>query len=361
MDHLKVIEVPLDKITGGFPESMKKWWNWKPYFDTWKIYDEHPDTPLKQYPLYKVWLRVFGYRNIEDLEDWCLLHVRRGLALYNDIKVNGYIPEKSREDPLTVNILKDGVIKLFNGHHRIGIMKYLEWPKMVRVVVRERKKPWLAFKQTAFRIYNRKQLYQSLEHPDFADWTVVHNCQDRLDAIVDHYGGVRGRRVLDIGSCTGWFSIKLAQMGAHVVGSEIDKTKLGISKVIAGYHNLRADNPEFIGTDYKAYLARTKRRFDFILFLNLLHHSLEKNVRESWSIVNMLSEHTDVMYLGIGELKLLIKPKLVPQAILDHSDFDSYKLLLRTTDNRPLYAFRKRVGKDVKLEQRRKRRDQYIY
>lgn len=340
MKHLKVINVDISKILMGVSPRQRSWWNWEAYSETWRMYDEDPNTLLVKYPLYQISLRNSKDRGRRDPPAHAATIMRQALALYQDMKKNGYVPEKS-EKPIIVDVLGGGRFWLSNGHRRVSIIRHLGRPEKIDVAIRRRQREWLAMKQGVFNIYGEKKLYQPVDHPDFADWSVSHESQDRLAGILEDYGDVSGKWILDIGSCTGWFSTELAQMGAHVVGSEINKTRLGISRVIAGYHDFGLDNPEFIGTDYRVYLARSKKEFDFILFLNLLHHSLKKDVGESWSIVDMLSKHTDVMYLGIGEFKLLIEPELIPQAILDNSDFDSYKLLLRTADKRPLYVFRK--------------------
>lgn len=348
VNHLKVINIDINKILVGVSLKKRSWWNWEAYLETWRMYDENPKTTLAKYPFYQISLRNSKRLGRPDPQAWAKMMMKQSLSLYQDIKKNGYVSEKSRNKPITGDILKGGRIWLINGHRRVSIMRHLGHPKKINVVVRERRKGWLTLKQSAFNIYRKQRLYQPIDHPDFADWSVGHRSQDRLTKILNDYGDVSGKEVLDIGSCTGYFSIQLAKRGAKVVGSEINKTRLSISKTMANYHGLGSDNLEFIGADYKKYLAKSKKKFDFILFLNLLHHYLKKNVKVSWSIVNMLSKHTDIMYLGIGELKLLIKPKLVPQAIIDNSDFTSYSLLLRTEDKRPFYVFRKRETSDFK-------------
>ena len=332
---MKVIEVPVDKIVGGFPEHAKTWWNWQHYFDTWRMYDKNPNAPFNQYPLYAVWRKLF------DASHPTKEVMKKAFTLYTSMKTEGYIPEKSKDNPMTVEILRNGVIRLYNGHHRLSIMKYLGQPKTVKVVVKIRTKDWVDFKNTAFILYNKKQLYQPIDHPDFADWSVVHDSQDRLNAMLDYYGDVNGKHIFDIGSCTGWFSHELAKRGAVVIGTEINSDRLRISRSLSIYHGLDKDNPLFINRDFRNYLDKNKQRFDAVIYLNLLHHYLKKDLTAGWNTVDLISKRTDTMFLGIGQHNLLVKPEQIPQKIIDNSQFTRYEQLLTTSDNRPLYVFEK--------------------
>lgn len=62
-----------------------------------------------------------------------------------------------------------GELVVFDGHHRVSMLKHLGKPETIITRVRKRSPKWIEFKEKLFRLYGKKLLYQPMEHPDFED------------------------------------------------------------------------------------------------------------------------------------------------------------------------------------------------
>ena len=225
---------------------------------------------------------------------------------------------------------------LLNGHHRISMLQHLKHPP-IKVDVKKRDPEWLKLKHDLFYLYKKKLLYQPIDHPDFNDWDVDRQCTDRLESILKFLGDVKDKRGLDIGSCTGWFSHRLVKNGAVMVGVDPDRRRISIAKRLSWCYGLPTNNPEFLSVRFEKYL-RGKRKFDFVLFLSLLHHYLRRDMSGAWDAVNLISRHTDTMFLDLAENpKKPLPIKWSPELILDHTKFTYFDTL--KGDTRPLYVF----------------------
>jgi tRNA (mo5U34)-methyltransferase len=79
-----------------------------------------------------------------------------------------------------------------------------------------------------------------------------------------------GWRVLDIGCNAGFYTIKLAQRGAHVIGIDVDDHYLAQARWAAQQLGV-AERTEF--RRMQVYdLARTEERYDLVLFLGVFYH-----------------------------------------------------------------------------------------
>lgn len=200
---------------------------------------------------------------------------------------------------------------------------------------------WLRIKRNAYRLYNHRLLYQPIDHPVFKDWKVARKCQDRLQSILEVVNPVKEKHGLDIGSCTGWFSHRLAEQGAKMVGVELNSTRVEIARTISLSRDLPRTNPNFVLGRFEDYLA-LGRHFDFALCLSLLQHYMRRSLREAWDAVDLISRHCDIMFLDVAEKRLPIKWS--PQLILDHSEYEGFTKLPGDEDyagGRPFYVFRR--------------------
>lgn len=334
LSHPDEITVDVADLKMGVSESDLNWWNWEAYTESWRLVDENPKRLAKTLPLYSVVKRVSErHWRIDDVE----LHIMRATKVYQEIKRNGYDPDKG--EPITVNIRGDGSIHVNNGHHRVSMLKHLTNPQRITVKVNRRYLKWLILKIITYILYREKRLYQPIPQPDFVDWRVMHPCTDRLGEILGFIDEVQNKRVLDVGSCTGWFSCALASLGARVVGIERTGKRVWIARKIAAYKGLK-DNPVFIKGTFEDYLKRRPCYiFDVTLFLSLFHHYLRREIDEAWAVADLLSRHSKVMFLDLGVDRLPIKWR--PELIIEHSEFKGFKKLRSGMSKRPFYAYYK--------------------
>ena len=120
------------------------------------------------------------------------------------------------------------------------------------------------------------EVYQKVYRGDelgFED-RVRRGCEPRLAQILDNVD-VSGKRILDIGSNMGYFSLSLAERGAYVVGIEPDDRYRNVANYLAKRFDLQK-RVIFLGKPINSYLTnflvRNFAHFDIIIYLSLWHH-----------------------------------------------------------------------------------------
>ena len=272
------------------------WWNFDRMMETWEILDLHPDTPIENLPLFFHQYEVVerGLHREPKLD-----RVKRSVEihrdLYFDIRDNGY---REIGKPITVHIDRNGVISIGNGHHRISMLRHLGY-KGVKVRVESRHKKFMAFKHQLYNLYNKKFLYQPVNHPDFMDWEVnPAPCQKVLDFVLSNVE-VNGKRVLDVGCCTGWFSYMLSRAAAEVTGIDVDSKRIMLSEYQRTYREAEPNNPVFINQSVQKHL-RGNIEYDVVFLLNVIHHYLRKDVETAMNMINQISQHTNYLVVQLS-------------------------------------------------------------
>ena len=345
LTHLKEIEAPLDKLILGFTNITPSP-TWNIYLDTWSMIDSGV-TDVKSLPLYRLMVKHYCSKNEKRLrfekgllgldtincetiaETW----VRKHIELYHSIKEEGYLPER-RKTPIKVRILDYGGLYLLDGTHTASILMHLGTHEKVSAVVETRDNGWEKLKKQLNGIYGKKLLYQPIDHPDFADWSVDRPSPHRWNVIKNTLGDVNDISILDVGSCTGYFSIKLAKLGAQVTGLEPYRTRCIISKILAEYHGLQSSNPLFLIDSFENHL-RKNIRYDVALVLSVLHHYLRKETRSFYEAVNIISGKCDQMILEMGVNRLPVKWR--PELVTEYSKYTKYETLY--DGERPIYLY----------------------
>jgi len=186
-----------------------------------------------------------------------------------------------------------------------------------------------------------KGMYQPIEHPFFSDWGVTEICSDRLRAITNYVKEVNGKRILDIGCCFGYFSHKLAKVGAEVVGVDVCKPKIEVCKLLSDCYDLTPSNPKFYCLSYQEYLKGSEH-FDITLYLSGFHHNIRADVKTAWNDLNLVSRHTDLLLIDLceGTAGCYVQD-WKPELMLEHTEFT--KLIPLEPSQRPriLYALLK--------------------
>ncbi|MFH1566191.1 MAG: methyltransferase domain-containing protein [bacterium] len=90
-----------------------------------------------------------------------------------------------------------------------------------------------------------------------------------LEFLVKLLGNPKGKKILDLGCGTGKFGLKLAKMSNKVIGVDISENSIKIANKTAKKYNIKTFDgivDDFKKTKYKNY-------FDYILAINLIHHT----------------------------------------------------------------------------------------
>jgi len=213
----------------------------------------------------------------------------------------------------------------------------------------------VALRDLYFSMYGRLGKYEyPIAHPAFAKWKAARSYALRLEGILSVVGDVKGKRVLDIGCAEGAFSHHLALRGAKVTGLDYCSWRTELAEGVSRLYELPPDNPLFIAIRFERYLKEhAAERFDFILFLSLVHHFLRRGLKSTWQKMELVSQHTDIMFLEAdltplhcrhlvrsGHKQAQMK-EVIPRLIVGHSGFRDYEELPSTGAIRPFFVFTK--------------------
>jgi len=344
LTHLKTIDAPLDKLILGFAK-MEPQPTWSIYTDTWKMIDEGEKNILNL-PLYKLMKRHYCSKNMKrwkmeqeilklkspDCMKIAYTWVKKHIELYKSIKKDGYKPEL-RHKPISVHIRDDGGLFLLDGTHTASILMHLGTHKTVTAEVKSRSGGWIQLKRKLWGIYGKKLLYQPPDHPDMMDWDVDRPSPHRWDITKKTLGDMTGLTILDVGSCTGHFSIKMAKQGAKVTAVEPHNGRTKAAKIFAGYHGLPSDNPNFMVESFEDNLR--KNRYDVAVVFSVLHHYFRRNPQEAYDAFDLLSKTCDRLLLEVGVNRMPIRWS--PQLVLDHSKYSKYTTVY--DGERPIYLY----------------------
>ncbi|HOW42467.1 MAG TPA: methyltransferase domain-containing protein [Candidatus Omnitrophota bacterium] len=324
-----------------------------PHFLFIQAYRAAPGAPFEQTVYWKLADTVLGcfrqtdgarrsYRHnrsavINAPEDMC----RRFISLLAEI-------EKTRHvQPIDVVALSDGTFIITDGLHRAAIASLLGW-KLVPAVIR-RVDPQLRLLmedlRDSFPAPGRKYLYTPIEHPVFSDWKVLRDAT-RWRMIRDEFDWA-GKRVIDIGSYTGFFAQQAARRGARVTGLEQDDQRLGQSRAL---NRLLGVDPEYLHADFRDFLAQ--QRADCLICFSVLHWILKKDAPEGFKkALDTLSRAAPVMFFDMGQDNepkmrsrewnhgLAINRKTIPDLVVRNSLFTHWKHLGTGDTGRDVYKF----------------------
>lgn len=115
----------------------------------------------------------------------------------------------------------------------------------------------------------------------------------------------RPLRVLDLGCAQGFFSFKLASVGAEVVGVDFNEKNIALCKALAEQHP--SHKALFYFDDIQSFIKEiSPHQFDLVLGLSVFHHLVhEKGLASVQSLVSVLAERIDA---GVYELALKQEP-----------------------------------------------------
>lgn len=107
---------------------------------------------------------------------------------------------------------------------------------------------------------------------------------------------LKGKRVLDMGCNEGFFSLKLAEMGADVLGIDIDAERIKKARFVK--ETLCVSNVRFECLDIYSEEFKQLQNFDFILCLGFLHR-----IPDPFTAIKRLSDKTNVILFEWKSLK----------------------------------------------------------
>jgi len=193
---------------------------------------------------------------------------------------------------------------VLEGHHRLAIA-HMRGARQARALIKQPAAltPLQELLLDASWLKGRRELYQPINSPEVAGWTLVRRCSDRLTKMTAFLRAeglmppVCGS-YLDVASCYGWFVSGMAKAGFRAEGVELDPTAISIGTLMYGL------TPDQVRRgDSVAFLQSLHGRYDVTSCLSLMHHYLlsRKNVSAE-ELLRLLDAATGrVMFFDMGQ------------------------------------------------------------
>jgi len=290
-------------------------------------------------------------RNKKDFDE----RLKKIDGLYHIIKTNGYKSSKEvregyhplydpllKEDEVTVNIGRDGVLFFNDGRHRLSIAKILNLQKIpVKVVARHPEWVKLIKELHEFARKSQGKLYQPLTHPDLQN-IPSHYGSFRFDLIRKNLSIKKGT-VLDIGAQLGYFCHCFEEEGFDCYAVEHNPTTIYFLNKIK-----KAEKRKFktISKSIFEYNREDELLFDIVLALNIFHHFLK--TKRSYEELTILLKRIRVKELFFQshkydepQMKCAYRnfhPEEFAKFISKHTNL-KYKLIGKTENNRKIFKF----------------------
>tara|TARA_Y100000816_G_scaffold285719_1_gene265763 strand:+ start:534 stop:1274 length:741 start_codon:yes stop_codon:yes gene_type:complete len=121
-----------------------------------------------------------------------------------------------------------------------------------------------------FLIHTFYSNYQPMELGKWSKTKSKRNVEDRLNLIEAQ---LEGHSVLDIGSHSGYFSLKLAQKGFFVIGVDQDKLIINKAKLVKKKYDIT--NASFLYYPITIKSIKKIPSFDNIIYLSIHHHMIK--------------------------------------------------------------------------------------
>jgi len=195
------------------------------------------------------------------------------IELYKRIKDNGYDEDSPA---LLVWFDNDGFIRLYDGHHRISILKYLgldpdiwvetEWQS---IDVENTVGCDFPLVKKLVEKHGARRLYHYVDDPRVKDFWI--NRPDGPSRLKYFSKKLVGKSVLDIGCSEGYFSCEFAKMGYKTTGIDIDKKLIAIARYLALINNTKV---KFRTMEWEDLLRENDVFFDNIFYLSVLHNEV---------------------------------------------------------------------------------------
>jgi len=243
-------------------------------FDTLGMYlkgENLTDSPLVKWGRDTLKQGIWWYhcKNESDIQR----RQKEVIQLYHSIKEKGY-----NGSVITTYIDDNGRIKTYDGFHRLCIMKFLGITADVNVTIRTwatkqvNREGDFPLEKTLMELNSKKAVYTPVDDPRVEGWTVWRkDSPKRLEYILTH---IKGKTVLDIGCCEGYFTLELAKRGFNITTIDTTPKRIAVTRYLATKKEL-LDNVTFKIIRWEDFL-KANVHFDNILFLSVFHHNLLK-------------------------------------------------------------------------------------
>lgn len=118
-----------------------------------------------------------------------------------------------------------------------------------------------------------------------------------FEAISNFADGLNGKKVLDIGGNTGYFSFLASEAGADVTMIEKLERQANVASAMADVRGLKV---KIFNGLIQDYLDSSSEKFDCALMLNMFDQMLRTDEAVAWKVLKQVSERCKTLFLMMG-------------------------------------------------------------
>jgi SAM-dependent methyltransferase len=296
---------------------LEKSWFEKAIFDTLKMYDSGKDltkSPLNNFQRnYKTWGGKHQSFIGKDIEIAIKERQKDFIALYESIKRNGY----KNIFPFYVWFDDDGYIHLYDGHHRLSIIRYLKLDPIIEIST-----DWSSvgidptkmigrdfpLVEMAKSIWGgREQLYHYVSDNRLKDFSIQRpDSTERRDYILKN---LVGKTVLDIGCSEGYLCHEIAkkkkykvtgiEMGYDIKSNERGRKLIAITRYLSIIQSVKM---KCLLGDWKDIIREQDFFSDNILYLSVLHNEINAIKGKALENLKLFRGKTKRLFVEIPDI-----------------------------------------------------------
>ncbi|MFZ1086359.1 MAG: polysaccharide biosynthesis C-terminal domain-containing protein [Terracidiphilus sp.] len=255
-------------------------------------------------------IEIFGRYFDAVKPDQIYRGARRYICAYRGLDVNKDCPDiasyvRNPYEHISVYPIKNSeYFQVSEGHHRLA-KAYMNGVKKVSGLILRPPvtTPVQDLLLDVLWLKGRTELYQPIDSPEVAQWTLVRRCSDRQAKMLEFMRseGMMPpvcQSYLDVASSYGWFVDAMSKAGFHAEGVERDPIAISVGTLMYG---LKAEQVH--RADAVTFLQSIQSKYDVTSCFSLAHHYVMSSMNASAEdLIHLLDSATRyVLFFDTGE------------------------------------------------------------